>query len=136
MKQDFYNYRTERNYKFKKSKGKNMKIKTCDILCNVEYYENADLEKISKHLDKAQQMWTSEYNDYIKAGNKETGSLGRNICLELPYWPPKARKYGEYKPVVKYNPTQRELTAEATAQPAIKYLKDNGINVRFNSVMD
>ena len=81
-------------------------------------------------------MWNADYREYMKSGNEEQGSMGRNIELVLPFLPPRARTNGFDLGVVKYSPTPRELTAKKTAQRAIDYLKNNNIPVRFHSVMD
>ena len=100
------------------------------------YWQLEDIRRNEHHFAKAQNMWNADYKEHIQSGNKEDGSMGRNIGLVLDYLPPRARTNGHDLRVVKYSPTSRELTAEKTASRAIEYLKANGIPVRFHSVMD
>ena len=112
-----------------------MKTLKSEILGDLEYWQKEDIAKNQYHFNIAQNMWNADYREYIKAGNEEEGSMGRNVSLVVNYLPPRARTNGFDLGVV-YSPTPRELTAKKTAQRAIEYLNNNNIPVRFHSVMD
>ena len=71
-----------------------MKTLKSEISGDLQYWQKEDIQKNQYHFNIAQNMWNADYREYIKAGNEEEGSMGRNVSLVLNYLPPRARTNG------------------------------------------
>jgi len=91
-------------------------------------YTDADITELRPILAKAKDIWLQEW---IKQGSEDVGSCcgGKGISVWFVY--PRCRS-AEPVNVVGCSWVQGNISASRSVEPALKYLKDMGIECNYN----
>tara|TARA_Y100000310_G_scaffold338688_1_gene429112 strand:- start:19 stop:360 length:342 start_codon:yes stop_codon:yes gene_type:complete len=93
----------------------------------VNAYEAKDIDAIRPHLVKAHEIWVWRW---IKQGQTDEGSSTGGKGLQIWYRGPRKRS-ADLKTAVQAPPVQGNLSAARSYEPALKYLKDQGIESEY-----
>ena len=89
----------------------------------VNAYEAKDIDAMRPHLVKASEIWVAEW---IAQGQTDEGSCTGGKGLQIWYRGPRKRS-ADLKTAVQAPPVQGNLSAARSYEPALKYLKEQGI---------
>jgi hypothetical protein len=96
-------------------------------------YKSADLLKMKSVIDTAREMWLeASRKEFQKTGDRGSCIVGDGITVY--FIPPKCRKPVEFFIIRSSSVAfaQGSLHYEATMQIALDYLKENGVECRYN----
>ena len=93
----------------------------------VSAYETKDIDAIRPHLVKASEIWVAEW---IAQGQTDEGSCTGGKGLQIWYRSPRKRS-ASLKTAVQAPPVQGNVSAARSHEPALKYLKDQGIECEY-----
>ena len=93
----------------------------------VNAYEKNDIDAIRPHLVKAHEIWVTEW---IAQGEKDEGSCTMNKGLQIWYRAPR-RRSARLTTLVASPPVQGNVSAARSHEPALKYLKDQGVECEY-----
>ena len=96
-------------------------------MCIRDSYEKKDIDAIRPHLVKAHEIWVTEW---IAQGEKDGGTCTGGKGLQIWYRAPR-RRSARLTTAVQAPPVQGGLFAERSHEPALKYLKDQGIESEY-----
>ena len=94
----------------------------------VDVYQTQDIQDNMPHLLRAEQIW---HETWIAQGRRDEGSCCGGKGLSVEFVRPRQRYPREIN-VVSCNWVQGNVSASKSHGPALQYLKDNGINARYN----
>ena len=93
----------------------------------VNAYEKKDIDAIRPHLVKAHEIWVTEW---IAQGERDGGTCTGGKGLQIWYRAPR-RRSARLTTAVQAPPVQGGLFAERSHEPALKYLKDQGVESEY-----
>lgn len=103
-------------------------MKTCDLYGQkIEAYTPTELESLKHHGAIAQNIW---YQNWKDQGGHDVGTCTGGKGLRVWYLGKGKRKPVEMT-ITRCDWVQGNLSASASVKPAIKYLKDQGINATY-----
>ena len=94
----------------------------------IEAYEVKDLEPKVFVLRNAEWIW---FETWVAQGSIDQGSCCGGKGLEVDFVRPRER-YPRTTNVVSCNFVQGNVAAQLSCEPALQYLKEHGINARYN----
>jgi hypothetical protein len=94
----------------------------------IDAYQFKDLEPKLQILRRAEQIWLETW---VAQGSIDEGSCCGGKGLEVDFVRPRQR-YPRTINVASCNFVQGNIAAYKSHGPALKYLKENGINARYN----
>ena len=94
----------------------------------INAYEVKDLEPKLPIFRRAEQIW---FETWVAQGSIDEGSCCGGKGLEVDFVRPRQR-YPRTRNVVSCDFVQGNIAAHKSHGPALQYLKDNGIDARYN----
>tara|TARA_R110000803_G_scaffold42024_1_gene90186 strand:+ start:550 stop:882 length:333 start_codon:yes stop_codon:yes gene_type:complete len=99
----------------------------------IEVYQDKDIKDISHYISAADRMWHKEWE---LQGEKDEGSCCLGKAIQLYYIPPRARNYKK-KSIIQSPPTQGNISASQSVQPALDFLKSMGVEAfYYDGILD
>lgn len=92
----------------------------------VNAFQKKDLDP--EILEQADTLW---WKEWVLQGEQDEGTCCLGKGLEVQYLS-KGRRVAEWCNIVNFNYVQGNVTAQKTYGPALKFLKENGIEARYN----
>ncbi len=90
-------------------------------------YRDSDLEKLKPVLDKARAIWLQTWHEQ---GAIDEGSCCGGKGIQVVYLGKRKRNW-EYLTVIPSPPVQGNISAQRSVQPALDYLKSEGIDATY-----
>ena len=94
----------------------------------IDVYEVKELEAKMPILREAERIW---FDTWVAQGSIDEGSCCGGKGLEVDFVRPRQR-YPRTINVARCNFVQGNVAAQKSCEPALKFLKENGINARYN----
>jgi hypothetical protein len=94
----------------------------------VHAYQPADIERLMGVLREAQEIW---YAEWVRQGRVDSGTCCGGKGIEV-WFLGKRKRSAEPRKVIACSWVQGNLSASCSVQPALDYLKANGIEAEYN----